>query len=83
MIGAYWWSAPDFAAQTRTTGAFGDLPARRANDDISGARTRTAGQLGLGLARLTSQGCLPELSELVMCPGSTEPGAHKPPDTPR
>jgi hypothetical protein len=40
------------------------------------ARTRTAGQLGLGLARLTSQACLPEFSELVMCPGSTEPGAH-------
>ena len=26
-IGAVWWSAPDFAAQTWTTGAFGDVPA--------------------------------------------------------
>ena len=49
-------------------------PAAAPTTTSAAARTPAARQLGLGLARLTSQGCLPELWELVMGSGFTEPG---------
>jgi hypothetical protein len=49
-------------------------PAAAPTTTSAAARTPAARQLGLGLARLTSQGCLPQLPQLVMGSGFTEAG---------
>ena len=66
-----WVTSPPAAPMTASAAA----RTPTASPGLGSVMPRAAGSAS-HLARLTGQGCLPELSELLVCPGSTEPGAH-------